>query len=181
MTESGGPRRPSRSATGNKKKSDNYTNANQTECEEASQPLDGGLASSFSGGLDRFRAVPDGCGPGGCAPATRRASATGRGGRSLSGSIGALQLGDVQFNIDVEQYVVTPAAKGYSYMMPEAGRQGVNNFFRNIGVIPRFANNLFHLQVYSATNELARFGNQQHARCGRVLRRCRQLIRDEAA
>ena len=62
------------------------------------------------------------------------------------------------FNIDVDQYVVTPAAKGYSYMMPEAGRQGVNNFFRNIGVIPRFANNLYHLQVYSAANELARFG-----------------------
>jgi MlaA lipoprotein len=46
------------------------------------------------------------------------------------------------FNIDVDQYVVTPAAKGYSYMMPEAGRQGVNNFFRSVRSPPhecRFA------------------------------------------
>ena len=62
------------------------------------------------------------------------------------------------FNIDVDQWVVTPVAKGYSYVMPEQGRQGVNNFFRNIGVIPRFANNLFQLHVYNAADELARFG-----------------------
>jgi phospholipid-binding lipoprotein MlaA len=62
------------------------------------------------------------------------------------------------FNIDVDQWVVTPVAKGYSYVMPEPGRQSVNNFFKNIGVIPRFANNLFQLHVYNAGDELARFG-----------------------
>ena len=62
------------------------------------------------------------------------------------------------FNIDVDQYVVTPVAKGYSYVLPEPARQSVNNFFRNIGVIPRFANNLLQLHGYNAANELARFG-----------------------
>jgi len=62
------------------------------------------------------------------------------------------------FNIDVDEYVVTPVAKGYSYVMPEPARQSVNNFFRNIGVIPRFANNLLQLHAYNAANELARFG-----------------------
>ena len=62
------------------------------------------------------------------------------------------------FNVNVDQYVVTPVAKGYSYVMPEPARQSVNNFFRNVGVIPRFANNLFQLHVYNAANELARFG-----------------------
>jgi phospholipid-binding lipoprotein MlaA len=62
------------------------------------------------------------------------------------------------FNINVDQYVVTPVAKGYSYVMPLPARQSVNNFFRNIGVIPRFANNLFQLHVYNAGTELARFG-----------------------
>jgi len=62
------------------------------------------------------------------------------------------------FNIDVDQWVVTPVAKGYSYVMPEQARQSVNNFFKNIGVIPRFANNLFQLHVYNAADELGRFG-----------------------
>jgi len=63
-----------------------------------------------------------------------------------------------KFNVDLDQYVVTPVAKGYSYVMPEPARQSVNNFFRNVGVIPRFANNLFQLHPYNAANELARFG-----------------------
>ena len=62
------------------------------------------------------------------------------------------------FNVNVDQWVVTPVAKGYSYVMPEPARQSVNNFFRNIGVVPRFANNLFQLHVYNAGDELARFG-----------------------
>src|SRR5260370_29141592 len=62
------------------------------------------------------------------------------------------------FNIDVDQYVVTAVAKGLWFVMPEPARQSVNNFFRNIGVIPRFANNLFQLHVYNAGDELARFG-----------------------
>jgi phospholipid-binding lipoprotein MlaA len=63
-----------------------------------------------------------------------------------------------RFNVDLDQYVVTPVAKGYSYVMPEPARQSVNNFFKNVGVIPRFANNLLQLHPYYAANELARFG-----------------------
>jgi len=43
-------------------------------------------------------------------------------------------------------------------VLPEPARLGVNNFFRNVDVIRRFANNLFQLHVYYAANELARFG-----------------------
>lgn len=62
------------------------------------------------------------------------------------------------FNVDLDQWVVTPVAKGYSYVMPEPARQSVHNFFKNVSVIPRFANNLLQLHVYNAADELARFG-----------------------
>lgn len=62
------------------------------------------------------------------------------------------------FNVDLDQWVVTPVAKGYSYVLPEPARLGVNNFFRNVDVIRRFANNLFQLHFYYAANEVARFG-----------------------
>lgn len=62
------------------------------------------------------------------------------------------------FNIDLDQWVVTPVAKGYSFVLPEPARQSVGNFFRNVGVVPRFANNLFQLHIYNAADELARFG-----------------------
>ena len=34
-------------------------------------------------------------------------------------------------NDGLDRYIVRPVAKGYDAIMPEAGRKGVNNFFKN--------------------------------------------------
>lgn len=62
------------------------------------------------------------------------------------------------FNLDLDQWVVTPVAKGYSYVLPQPARKSVSNFFNNVDVIRRFANNVFQLHFEDAGTEVARFG-----------------------
>lgn len=62
------------------------------------------------------------------------------------------------FNINLDEWVITPLAKGYSYVLPEPARKSVGNFFSNVNFLPRFANNLFQLRFEPAGTELARFG-----------------------
>ncbi|HZO81100.1 MAG TPA: VacJ family lipoprotein [Candidatus Binataceae bacterium] len=62
------------------------------------------------------------------------------------------------FNLNLDEWVVTPVAKGYSYVMPEPARKSVGRFFDNVSFLPRFANNLFQLRFVPAGTELARFG-----------------------
>jgi phospholipid-binding lipoprotein MlaA len=42
--------------------------------------------------------------------------------------------------------------------VPEPARESVGNFFDNVGIIPRFANNLFQFRFAPAAGEVARFG-----------------------
>ncbi len=42
--------------------------------------------------------------------------------------------------------------------MPQPARASVSRFFKNVGVIARFANDLFQLQFKQAGTEVARFG-----------------------
>ena len=42
--------------------------------------------------------------------------------------------------------------------MPQPARASVSRFFKNVGVIPRFANDLFQLQFKQGGTEVARFG-----------------------
>ena len=62
------------------------------------------------------------------------------------------------FNLKLDDYVLHPVASGYAKVMPQPGREAVGRFFDNIGVIPRFANNLFQLRFVPAGTEVARFG-----------------------
>ncbi len=62
------------------------------------------------------------------------------------------------FNLKLDDWVLSPVAKGYSFIAPEPVRQGVGRFFNNVRVIPRFANNLFQLKLAEAGTEVARFG-----------------------
>src|SRR5579875_758235 len=64
----------------------------------------------------------------------------------------------LNFNLKVDQYVVSPIARGYAAVVPRPARESVGNFFSNVGVIPRFANNLFQLRLTRAGTEVARFG-----------------------
>lgn len=62
------------------------------------------------------------------------------------------------FNLKLDEWVITPVAKGYAVILPEPARKSVGNFFNNVNFLPRFANNLFQLHFENAGTELARFG-----------------------
>ena len=62
-----------------------------------------------------------------------------------------------QFNLKMDQYVLRPIATGYNAVMPDAAQRGVSRFFRNLGVVERFANNLFQGNFSHAGQEVGRF------------------------
>jgi phospholipid-binding lipoprotein MlaA len=61
------------------------------------------------------------------------------------------------FNLKVDRYVLRPVATGYADVLPEDVRKHIGNFWDNVGVIPRFANNLFQLKMARAGEEVGRF------------------------
>lgn len=62
------------------------------------------------------------------------------------------------FNLKLDDWVLRPVASGYATIAPEPVRESVGNFFNNVRVIPRLANNLFQLKLAEAGGEVARFG-----------------------
>ena len=60
-------------------------------------------------------------------------------------------------NIWMDEKILRPVARGYAKVLPEGARTGVQRFFLNLGVIPRFANNLFQLKFDGAAREISRF------------------------
>ena len=62
------------------------------------------------------------------------------------------------FNRKADDWVLHPVASGWADVMPEPARASVDHFFKNVGVIPRFANDLFQLQFKQGGTEVARFG-----------------------
>jgi phospholipid-binding lipoprotein MlaA len=61
------------------------------------------------------------------------------------------------FNLRLDDYVLRPVATGYDKIMPDAGKRGVDRFFKNLGVVERFANNLFQGKFGGAGQEVGRF------------------------
>ena len=61
------------------------------------------------------------------------------------------------FNLKLDKYFMRPVATGYADVLPEDVRRHIGNFWDNVGVIPRFANNLFQLKVQRAGTEVGRF------------------------
>jgi phospholipid-binding lipoprotein MlaA len=62
------------------------------------------------------------------------------------------------FNLKLDDWVLRPVAGGYATIAPQPVRESVGRFFKNVRVIPRFANNLFQLKLAEAGGEVARFG-----------------------
>jgi phospholipid-binding lipoprotein MlaA len=62
------------------------------------------------------------------------------------------------FNRKADDWVLHPVAAGWAHVMPQPARVSVGRFFKNVSVIPRFANDLFQLQFQQAGTEVARFG-----------------------
>ena len=61
------------------------------------------------------------------------------------------------FNLNLDEYVLLPVATRYAQIIPEGGRRGIDRFFDNLGVIPRFANSLFQGKFDGASREAGRF------------------------
>ena len=61
------------------------------------------------------------------------------------------------FNIWMDEHILRPVARVYIGTFPEKGRLGVQRFFKNIGVVPRFANSLFQFKLNGAAREAGRF------------------------
>jgi phospholipid-binding lipoprotein MlaA len=60
-------------------------------------------------------------------------------------------------NIWMDEKIMRPVARGYAKVLPEEARSGVQRFFSNLGVIPRFANSVFQLKFNGAAREASRF------------------------
>lgn len=60
-------------------------------------------------------------------------------------------------NIWMDEKILRPTARGYAKILPEEARTGVQRFFLNLGVIPRFANSLFQFKFDGAAREVSRF------------------------
>ena len=50
------------------------------------------------------------------------------------------------FNRKADDWVLRPIASKWADVMPQPARVSVGRFFKNVGVIPRFANDLFQFQ-----------------------------------
>jgi phospholipid-binding lipoprotein MlaA len=62
------------------------------------------------------------------------------------------------FNRKADDWVLHPVAEKWAYIMPQPARASFSRFFKNVIIIPRFANDLFQLQFEQGGIEVARFG-----------------------
>lgn len=62
------------------------------------------------------------------------------------------------FNLDLDKYVLSPVARAYAAVLPEAAREHVGLFWENTEVIPRAVNAAVELRFVDAGGEVARFG-----------------------
>lgn len=65
--------------------------------------------------------------------------------------------GMFQVNDKIYTYFLNPISKGYEYIIPETGRNGVNNFFNNILFPIKVSNALLQLKFDKALVETERF------------------------
>lgn len=62
-----------------------------------------------------------------------------------------------EFNRQLDRWLLKPVAKGYNFVVPNIVQVGIGNFFYNIGVTPRFMNNMFQGKFKGAGIEAGRF------------------------
>lgn len=61
------------------------------------------------------------------------------------------------FNLKLDEYVLRPVATAYDSVMPDGAQRGVGRFLKNLGVVERFANNVFQGKIAGAGQEAGRF------------------------
>ncbi|MCF6807558.1 VacJ family lipoprotein [Thiotrichales bacterium 19S9-12] len=61
------------------------------------------------------------------------------------------------FNTQANKYVVGPATDAYVYAIPASPRNGIDNFFNNLGNVGNVINDLLQAEWYWAYNDTGRF------------------------
>ena len=61
------------------------------------------------------------------------------------------------FNESVDKHVMRPVAEGYDKVMPEPVKNGVSNFFSNLGDVVVILNDLLQFKFAQAAQDLSRF------------------------
>ena len=61
------------------------------------------------------------------------------------------------FNEGLDKAILKPLAKGYDFVMPGFGKEGVNNFFANLDDVPTGLNNMLQGKVGAGVSDLGRF------------------------
>jgi phospholipid-binding lipoprotein MlaA len=64
--------------------------------------------------------------------------------------------GVYHFNYHLDQWVMLPVVRGYTYVTPKIARTGVSNFFNNLGDVPSLANSVLQLKGQRAMRTTAR-------------------------
>lgn len=62
-----------------------------------------------------------------------------------------------QFNVDLNKALVKPVVRGYESIVPKFGRDGVHNFFGNIGMVPTIGNDALQANFRYMFRDMARF------------------------
>jgi phospholipid-binding lipoprotein MlaA len=62
------------------------------------------------------------------------------------------------FNLQLDKFVLLPAAKGYQFITPQVVDNGITNIFNNVRVIPTFVNDVLQVEVVDAGWDVLRFG-----------------------
>lgn len=95
------------------------------------------LSLSFSPGLDNFVAASDSA-------------------MEVYDPLESWNRGIYQFNYHLDQWVMLPTVRGYTYVTPQFLRTGVSNFFSNLGEISTLGNSLLQLKGERAMRTTAR-------------------------
>jgi len=61
------------------------------------------------------------------------------------------------FNVELDDYVLKPVARGYQLITPEPLDKGISNFFSNLDDVTVFINDLLQFKVIQGTSDFARF------------------------
>jgi phospholipid-binding lipoprotein MlaA len=61
------------------------------------------------------------------------------------------------FNLQVDKFVLLPAAKSYQFITPQVVDNGITNIFNNVRVIPTFFNDLLQAEIVDAGWDVLRF------------------------
>ncbi|MFT6757137.1 MAG: phospholipid-binding lipoprotein MlaA [Chitinophagales bacterium] len=61
------------------------------------------------------------------------------------------------FNMQVDKFILLPAAKSYQFFTPQVIDNGITNMFNNVRIIPTFVNDVLQVEIVDAGWDVLRF------------------------